>query len=153
MDISSRGKYPSCELSNFAQHYFVLDRLLCFSMEGFLQSLKFKDEEEQKVICELDGIKAKKTGRMADDWKETQILWWKGVAYKRDSQEYQDLLDRVFESLGQNVSLMKVLLATGEEDLTHTIGSSDITDTVLTEEEFCSRLLKLREKIKKTFKK
>ena len=42
MDISSGSSYPASSLSNFAPHPFIIDDIECSSMEGFLQSLKFK---------------------------------------------------------------------------------------------------------------
>lgn len=50
MDIGSGNGYPSSALSNFAPHPFILDGVEIASMEGFLQSLKFKNEEMQKYI-------------------------------------------------------------------------------------------------------
>ena len=50
MDIHSKGKYPANALSNFAPHLFILDGVECCSMEGFLQSLKFKNPEVQKPV-------------------------------------------------------------------------------------------------------
>ncbi|WP_226377912.1 NADAR family protein [Citrifermentans bremense] len=41
------------------------------------------------------------------------------------------------------------LLATGEEVLTHSIGEQDPRKTVLTEDEFCSRLMANRSRIRK----
>lgn len=43
LDIGSGKDYPSNALSNFAPHPFIIDGVECNSMEGFLQSLKFKD--------------------------------------------------------------------------------------------------------------
>jgi hypothetical protein len=54
---------------------------------------------------------------------------------------------RAYDALSQNNDFKKALLATGQEILTHSIGKSDSSDTILTEEEFCSRLMKLRNKI------
>ena len=42
MDIGSKAGYPASSLSNFAGHRFVIDDVECYSMEGFLQSLKLK---------------------------------------------------------------------------------------------------------------
>ena len=53
MDIGSRAGYPASALSNFAPHRFIFDDVECASMEGFLQSLKFKSPEMQKEVCEL----------------------------------------------------------------------------------------------------
>lgn len=42
IDIYSNGAYLANELSNFAYHPFVLDGVHTNSMEGFLQSLKYR---------------------------------------------------------------------------------------------------------------
>lgn len=146
MDIGSGYGYPSAALSNFAPHPFTIDGIQCNSMEGFLQSLKFKDEEMQKAVCLLVGKAAKFRGRNKN-WKKTQILYWKGQEIKRDSQEYQDLLDRAYEALSQNIGFQKALLATKDAVLTHSIGRTNPNETVLTRAEFCSRLMKIRERL------
>lgn len=51
MDIGSQNSYPASALSNFAPHPFIIDGIECNSMEGFLQSLKFKNPEMQKEVC------------------------------------------------------------------------------------------------------
>ena len=63
MDIGSGNGYPESALSNFAPHSFIMDGIECASMEGFLQSLKFKDEEIQKYVCTLVGKAAKFKGK------------------------------------------------------------------------------------------
>lgn len=52
LDMRSNGLYPSNVLSNLCSNAFVFDGVECGSMEGFLQSLKCKDEERQRQICE-----------------------------------------------------------------------------------------------------
>ncbi len=146
MDISSNNSYPSNKLTNFAAHSFVLDGIQIASMEGFLQSLKFKDIPIQNHVCSLVGRAAKAKGRNKK-WFKTQILYWQGVEYKRDSQEYQDLLDRAYEALSENKNFQRALKASGNSILTHSLGKRKITDTVLTEQEFCSRLMKIRERL------
>ena len=59
MDIGSGSGFPSANLSNFHPHPFVIDGVQCNSMEGFLQSLKFKEPEMQKQVCLLVGKAAK----------------------------------------------------------------------------------------------
>jgi len=60
-----------------------------------------------------------------------------GVSYKRDSQDYQDLLDRAFLAMfSQNNKAQKALLATLNATLTHSIGRSKINETVLTKKNF-----------------
>lgn len=144
MDIGSGNKYPANALSNFAPHPFIIDGIECNSMEGFLQSLKFKSPEMQIEVCKLVGIAAKRKGAKKD-WKQSQILYWKGVEIKRDSKEYQDLLDKAYTALYQNAKFRMALSASGKAVLTHSIGKSKENETVLTRREFCSRLTKLRD--------
>lgn len=148
MDIGSGKGYPSSALSNFAPHEFVIDGITCQSMEGFLQSLKFQDIEIQKYVCTLVGKKAKFKGKKKK-WYKNQTLYWMGVELKRDAKEYQDLLDRAFNSLSENKSFQKALLATKKATLTHSIGNNKISETVLTRTEFTSRLTKIRERLQK----
>lgn len=148
MDIGSGSGFPSATLSNFAPHPFVIDGVECNSMEGFLQSLKFSNPEMQKEVCKLVGKAAKFKGKKKKWWR-TQTLHWQGTEIPRDSQEYQDLLDRAFDALAQNNGFRAALLATGNSVLTHSIGKTKITETVLTRQEFCSRLTKIREELRK----
>ena len=146
MDIGSGTGYPESALSNFSPHPFTVDGIKCNSMEGFLQSLKFKDVGMQNFVCTLVGKAAKFKGKRKKWWR-TQTLYWQGREYKRDSNEYQQLLDRAFEALSLNEKFRKALLATNDSPFSHSLGKRDITKTVLTEREFCSRLTKLRIKI------
>lgn len=148
MDIGSGSGWPSCALSNFAPHPFIIDDVVCASMEGFLQSLKFKEPEMQVEVCKLVGKAAKFKGKKKK-WWQTQTLFWQGQAFKRDSEEYQELLDRAFDALSTNASFKKALLATGTATLTHSIGKTKQQETVLTRQEFCSRLTKIRERLRK----
>lgn len=143
MDIKSGCGYPASSLSNFAPHPFEIDGVVCNSMEGFLQGLKFKDENMQRYVCTLVGSQAKFKGKMKN-WWVSQTLWWRGQEIDRHSQEYQDLLDRAYIGLSRNEGFKKALLATGDAVLTHSIGKNDASHTILTEREFCSRLMKLR---------
>lgn len=152
LDIGSGKDYPSNALSNFAPHPFIIDGVECNSMEGFLQSLKFKEPEMQKEVCKLVGKAAKFKGKKKKWWQD-QTLYWQGVSYKRESQEYQDLLDRAYDELSKNESFQRALLATGNATLTHTIGKRKETETILTAREFCSRLTAIRQRLKEEQKK
>jgi len=148
MDIHSKSNYPANKLSNFAGHRFVLDGVVCNSMEGFLQSLKFSNPDMQEEVCKLVGYAAKQKG-FNKNWRRKQTLYWKGIDIKRDSQRYQDLLDRAYMELAkQSEGFRKALLASGDGMLTHSIGNRNKNQTVLTSNEFCSRLMKLRTMIK-----
>lgn len=144
MDIRSGKKWPSSALSNFAPHPFVIDGVECSSMEGFLQSLKFKNPEMQKEVCKLVGKKAKYRGKKKS-WGRTQMLYWQGREIDRHSDEYQELLDRAYKALLKNGKFRKALIATRTAALTHTLGNRDSNRTVLTRSEFCRRLTRMRE--------
>jgi len=143
MNIGSGLAYPANALSNFAPHPFVIDGVECASMEGFLQSLKFKNPDMQKHVCTLVGLQAKRKGKDKAWWKD-QTLYWLGKPINRHDKEYQDLLDRAFAALNQNSSFRKALEASGDAVLTHTIGKSDPHRTILTISEFVGRLTRLR---------
>ncbi|MCK9415837.1 hypothetical protein M0Q97_04185 [Candidatus Dojkabacteria bacterium] len=149
MDIGSGKEYPANALSNFAPHPFVFDGVQCNSMEGWIQSIKFKNFEIQKSICLLVGKAAKFKGK-PKKWFLTQKLYWNGIEYDRSSKEYQELLDRAYDALSENTSFQKALLATGNSTLTHEIGKSKENETVLTKREFISRLYKIRDRLKKS---
>ena len=143
MDIGSGNGYPSSALSNFAPHRFEIDGVLCNSMEGFLQSLKFSNPAMQEHICTLVGKKAKFAGKHKKWWRD-QTLYWKGTSIKRDSAEYQQLLDRAYHELSKNPKFMNALTSTGNATLKHSMGRKKINETVLTQQEFCGRLTDIR---------
>jgi predicted NAD-dependent protein-ADP-ribosyltransferase YbiA (DUF1768 family) len=144
MDVGSGSKYPAGALSNFSPHPFEIDGIQCNSMEGFLQSLKFKSPEMQEEVCKLVGYAAKKKGRNKN-WQQSQTLYWRGVEIPRKSKEYQNILDRAYEAMYKNSKFKAALEASNGAVLTHSIGKSKENDTVLTKSEFCSRLTKLRD--------
>ena len=109
MDIGSGKGYPSDALSNFAPHPFIIDGIECASMEGFLQSLKFSSPDMQREVCKLVGKAAKFKGKKKK-WYRTQTLYWQGKEIPRASKEYQELLDRAFDALGQNKSFQKAVV-------------------------------------------
>jgi hypothetical protein len=114
-------------------------------MEGLLQSFKFEKFHIQVEVCKLVGYAAKKRGRPKNQsWQRAQKLWWDGQSFPRDSSAYQSLLTEAFDELSKNSSFAKALIATGNSTLTHSIGHSDVSKTVLTEREFCRQLHRLR---------
>ena len=147
IDIYSKGEYPADVLSNFYPNTFVIDDVTCRSMESFLQSLKYKNTRRQIEVCALDGKIAKRNA-LAKKWYKKQILWWRGKKYKRDSVEYQELLERVYSSFAKNPAFAKALKDSGNQQLTHSIGKKNPKETILTEQEFCGWLMGLREQLK-----
>jgi len=144
LDIRAKAPYPAGALSNFAAYPFVLDGVDCASMEGFLQSLKIEDASEQIRVCALSGPYAQSVGRK-HDWAISGTLWWQGRPIDRLSDDYQALLDRAYDALfAQSERFRGALAATGEATLTHKLGKSDPCETILTTEEFCGQLTRLR---------
>ena len=120
-------------------------------MEGFLQSLKFESKDIQESVCKLIGSKAKFRGKHKKWWK-TQTLYWRGVEIKRNSQEYQDLLDKAYQCMyDQSESFRNALKASMNSTLTHSMGKKNKNETILTVSEFCSRLTNLRDYGKLSF--
>lgn len=141
----NNSKYPGGALSNFTARSFIFDDVKCCSIEGVLQAFKSPYPHIQKEICLLVGYGAKKRGSIID-WKKKQTLYWQGKTFKRDSDEYQNLLDRLYENVYfQDEKFKKALQDTGNAVFSHSIGKSKIQDTVLTIQEFLSRLTKLRD--------
>lgn len=142
IDIGSNEKEYS--LSNFEHFEFYVDGVFCCSMEGFLQSLKFEDQDKQIEICKLVGVKAKFKGKKKK-WFLNQKLYWKGEVIDRHSERYQDLLDIAFSELFKNKFFKNTLMKTKGFNLIHSIGKENKEETILTVSEFCSRLTILRE--------
>lgn len=147
MDI--RSGTSAAALSNFQPRPFVFRTFEVASMEGLVQAFKFKSPEMQVHVMTLVGLAAKFKGKKKK-WFRTQTLWWQGTEIDRHSSEYQQLLDEAFEALFfGNEAAARALLATGDAVLTHSIGKSDPSRTVLTTSEFCSRLMRIRTELKR----
>jgi hypothetical protein len=134
IDIHSKGEYPSYALSNFAEYEFYIDDVKCLSMEGFLQSLKFKTVKKQKQVCLLSGKVAKNSTRHTIAqlrWRITHNLYWQGKRINRFSDEYQMLLDKAYKSLAENHGFHKALMDSSPYTFAHSIGKTDNRKTVL----------------------
>lgn len=148
VDIGSDSTYPAGDLSNFTPYSFVFRGIDFVSMEALLQGLKFEGVEKQAKIFKLVGVQAKFKGKKRK-WYLDQRLYWQGKPMMRDSEEYRLLVEEAFDALAQNEDFQKALLATGIKQLYHTMGKTDPTKTILTEEEFCSLLTKIRTRLQK----
>ena len=148
LDIVSKAPYPAGALSNIAAHAFTIDGVACASMESFLQSLKVADAERQAQICGYKAGKAQGIGRR-HNWRAEGRLWWRGAPVERLSDAYQALLDRAYEALfAQSAAFRDALAATGDAELVHTMGRIHPANTVLTADEFCTRLTALRARLR-----
>ncbi len=145
IDISWKRPYPGGDLSNFEPRAFMVDDVPCASMEGFLQGLKFSDPQTQRSVCQLIGEDAKAQGQ-TQHWQTTG-LWWQGRRLDRFGDEYQTLLTKAYDALAEHPAFKAAMRDTETAILTHDVGKDDPTDTVLTRDEFCAQMRRLRRTI------
>lgn len=143
-----RSKGLAHMLSNLCNYPFTLDGIRCESIEGFLQSLKFMDEEQAAVLRRMYGGKCFIAGQKGNDWKITQILYWNGQGYHRSSNAYQMLLELAYDACAaQNPHFRQALMQSAPFELRHDFGKVDMTDSVLTRIEYIYNLYRLRAKL------
>ena len=146
LDIHSKGKFPSNVLSNFHESRFKFDGIQINSMEGFLQSLKTSDINLQKKICKLIGKDAKNAGIEIAQNYDMKTLHWKGQPIDRFSDDYKHLLKRVYKTKFEQDPLFRnAIKASKDKRLVHSIGKNSQQETILTEQEFTSLLVWLRQ--------
>lgn len=144
LDIRSNGMYPSNVLSNLCSNGFRFEGIVCGSMEGFLQSLKHKEKDKQLQICSMKGGNARK--HSVTSWQTDQIVWWKGQAIDRQSEDYQKLLRRAYQAMfDQSERFRAALMSTRGITLIHSSGEENPYKTILTEQEFCQILTDMRD--------
>lgn len=145
LDIRSNGLYPSNVLSNLCSNGFRFDGMVCGSMEGFLQSLKRKEPDKQRQICSMRGGNARKMS--VTSWQTDQIVWWKGQAIDRQSDDYRQLIRRAYQAMfEQSERFRTALMQTRGITLIHTSGEENPFKTILTPSEFCSILTEMRDR-------
>ncbi len=144
LDIRSNGLYPSNVLSNMCSNEFSFDGIVCGSMEGFLQSLKRAESDKQRKICGMKGGLARK--KSISSWQADQMVWWKGQAINRQSNDYQQLIRRAYQAMFDQSERFRVaLMQTRGIILVHTSGEINPFKTILTPSEFCGILTELRD--------
>lgn len=133
------------QLSNLCNYEFELDGIFLASMEGFLQSIKFKDDAEAAPLRQMYGVKAFRAGQTGNAWKIGQILWWNGKGYLRSSKEYAMLLERAYNALIEHNDIFRTALRLSiPYELRHDFGKTDMSDSVLTRTEYIYNLYRLR---------
>lgn len=152
LEVRADAQGPAGRLSNFFPHRFTFWSVPCASMEGFLQGLKCRDVEEQARICGLAGWEAKVAGGMYDvSWRTEGVVHWRGERIDRVGPAFQELIDEAFDAMAvQAPSFREALLETGDAVLIHPLGLADPRMTILTEREFCSRLMAIRARRRQT---
>lgn len=147
LDISINKPYPANVLSNLAPNAFIFEGYECASMEGLLQSFKFHNFDTAQQIMKLHGLDAKYAGRAGDGWKANGTLFWKTHPIDRHGKGYQDLLDDAYDALATNVEFKLALIDARRRGISHRVGHDDPNYTILTRNEFVSRIERLIKEI------
>lgn len=148
-DICFKFNYPYNVLCNFTATQFKHQGVNIQSMEGFLQSLKVKDQKTQEKICTLPGFMAKKVGNYLKHSNnfDRVTVYWQGKQYDRNSEEFKQVISEAYDSkFTQDRTFRTILKSSKGRKLTHTIGKNDPVETILTEDEFIEHLNNLRSK-------
>ena len=127
------------KLGNFSKSPFVLDHVMCASVEGFIQALKYRDPEEQKAVALLVGKEAKFKGKKARKRiaREGTVYWLTNEICFR-SHDHIFLIERgIRAKFEQDDASKKALLATGEAELVHETGRQESLYTSLPNVSVC----------------
>ena len=123
-------------LSNLFYYEFIFKEKKLNSIESFFQGVKIKDKNTQDYVFNYSGILSNYIKIASDyDWTENKIIYWQGVPIKRDSDEYNDLIDELYVSAIQN-PLYRNVLSKVSKPIIHSVGKDDKKDTLFTRYEF-----------------
>ena len=132
---SLRGMYPKL-LSNLFPYNFKFKGCTLNSLECFFQGIKFKDKKLQKQLFKYSGKEALVLQEATSyNWKETGIVYWRGKEIKRDSKEYDDIIDELYISAIQN-DFYRNAIKNCKLPIVHMIGEISKNETVFTRYEF-----------------
>lgn len=147
LDIGHGESWPANILSNMWPHSFTMGELSYSSMEAFLQSLKFANEDEANRISRLPNFEARREGQKGNGWKKTQLLYWGGIEFNRQSDTYTNIVSCAYDHLfDQNWLFRLGIYLTRNVDLDHTMGTNEPSNTVLSRSEFINFLYNVRER-------
>ena len=135
-------------LSNLYPYTFYMDGYSIKSMEGFLQSLKTNDTNEKVKMWGMYGVSCWKYGQQFNNWKDNQILFWDNHSIYRHSKDYDLLIQRAYDSLLENEEFYENLKKSIGYKLTHSMGKTDKSDSLLTKHEYIENMERIRDKIK-----
>jgi len=136
----------ACKLGNFYASPFTIDGLLCGSIEGFIQSLKFSDEQKKRLIAGLAGKAAKFAGKKAGKRLSREpVVFWHGRQIPFRSSEHMALIERgIREKFAASEACREALLLTGDAMLVHDTGFQESRFTSLKSEELVRIVSEIR---------
>src|SRR5690606_4651517 len=125
---------------------FVLDDILFASIEGFIQGIKFREDDPRRTQAfESSAWDAKHIGEQAD----RSGAYWAGVCIAYGSAEHHDLVARAIRArIEQCTGLRRVLMSTEGLTLIHETGHGpESPNTSLPATVFCGILTELRKEL------
>lgn len=146
INIKYKGEKLEKRLSNLYPYKFEMDGIEFESMEGFIQSLRTPDIIIKKKIWNKSGFIAWKLGQKID-WETEQKVYWVTTPINRNSEEFNILITKAYDSLFINEDFKQALKESLSYKLDHTIGQSNKKTTLLTKKEFLDQLNRLRNKL------
>lgn len=130
-----KGPYSKV-LSNLFPYEFTFRGKKLNSIESFFQGIKFKNKRMQDFVFKYSGLDSNNIKVANDyDWKKTGVIYWQGKSIKRESEEYDDMIDELYISAIQN-PLYRGVLENCDKDVIHIIGAESKKETVFTRYEF-----------------
>ena len=137
IDVGYRNKGDFAQmLSNLFPYKFKFRGKKLSSIENFFQGIKFKDKKIQNYVFTYYGTQAVHIKAASNyNWKETGIIYWQGKPIKRDSAEYDLLIDELYISAAQN-PIYRAVLCNCHKQIIHSIGETDKKETTFTRYEF-----------------
>ncbi len=148
----NRGDFPQM-LSNLFPYNFKFRGKKLNSIENFFQGIKFKDKKVQNYVFAYYGTQAVHIKAASSyNWKETGEIYWQGKPIKRESKEYELLIDELYISAVQN-PLYRNILLNCNKTIIHSIGENNKKETTFTRYEFEFELNCLKDFIQKKYKK
>lgn len=134
-------------LANFPLAPFVLDGVVCASVEGFVQGIKFPPEHPVRDRAFLShSYEAKRYGEQAG----RLYVWWNGAVLKYGSDDHHRLIGRSIRAkFFYNEGLRVAMRATKGLRLIHDLGPESAT-TSLPAKVFCRILTDLRDELLNT---
>ncbi len=133
-------------LSNFPNSPFELDDVLLVSVEGFIQGIKFPENDPRREEAfKLWGSDAKKYGPQAAQSYGYDFVYWGGKKYFYGTDEHHALIERAIRArFLHNQGAFMALLKTKGMRLVHEVGPESV-HTSLPAKVFCRILTEIRD--------
>lgn len=132
-------------LSNFVLSPFVFGGRLFASIEGFIQGIKFAEQDARRERAfTLSAWDAKTLGGEA----ELECVYWQGERLPYGSAQHHQLIEAAIRArIKQSEGLRQALISTRDYELVHETGAPDSPRTSLPTPVFCRIMNDLRDEL------